>query len=315
MFSYILEKIGKTPLIRLKQNNLNNINLYGKLEFYNPTGSVKDRAALYIIQKLLDIGVIDKDSILIESTSGNFGIALAAYCKMFNLKFYSVVDPNIASINESIIKRLSTEMIKVTQPDNSGGYLLNRIKKVKELLDTIPKSYWVNQYGNKYIVEAYYNTIGDELCNDLENIDYIFIGVSSGGTITGISQRIKEKFPNSKVIAVDSVGSVIFGGPAKKRYIPGIGSSMKPDNLKHACIDDVVMVEESDAIKMCHRIMKENFIVAGGSSGAVLSAIESYFQGKTFYHKPNVVAIFADRGDRYANTIYDEKWCSNFLAN
>jgi cysteine synthase A len=309
--SNILNLVGNTPLIKIDSDRLSNIDLYAKLEYYNPTGSVKDRAAQYIIKKLIDLGEIEKDTTLIESSSGNFGIALSSYCKQFGLKFCCVIDPNINSINETIINKLSTKTIKVTEPDSKGGYLLKRIETVKELLSSIPNSYWINQYANPYNAEAYYNTLGVELCNQMDSIDYVFLGVSSGGTITGVSKRIKENYPNAKIIAVDVEGSVIFGGLPKKRYIPGIGSSMVPDILKQALIDEVIVVDEFSTIDMCHELLEKHMIFAGGSSGSVLTAINKYFLNKVFVNKPNVVAIFPDRGDRYANTIFNSDWCDS----
>ncbi|MFC2146669.1 pyridoxal-phosphate dependent enzyme [Acidobacteriota bacterium] len=224
-----LELVGNTPIVQLRIMELNNINLFAKLEFYNPTGSIKDRAANYLIKKLLENKEIDKDTTLLESSSGNFGIALSAYCKKNNLKFIPVVDPCVLTINEALINSFGAQVIKINVPDCNGGYLLNRIKKVKELINEIDNSYWVNQYANPYNAEAYYHTLGNEICYQMENIDYIFMGVSSGGTITGVSNRVKEKFPHAMVIAVDIFGSVIFGHPPHKRYIPGIGSSLVPE--------------------------------------------------------------------------------------
>lgn len=308
-----LERVGNTPMHQLQVPELKHINLAAKLEFFNPTGSVKDRAANYIIKKLLDRKEINKDTTLIESSSGNFGIALSAYCQKNGLKFIAVVDPCILSINEVLIKSFGAEVIKVNVPDCNGGYLLNRIKKVKELEKEIDNSYWVNQYGNPYNAEAYYHTLGNEICQQMENIDYIFLGISSGGTITGVSNMVKEKFPHAMVIAVDIVGSVIFGHPPHKRYIPGIGSSMVPEILKKAKIDDVVMINELSTIETCHELLKKHYIFAGGSSGSVIAAIKKYFSGKNFNRKMNVVTVFADRGERYADTIYNEEWCKNFL--
>jgi len=314
IYKNILEKIGKTPMVKIEDASLKHINLYAKLECYNPTGSVKDRAASYIIKKALKLKDINKNTTLIESSSGNFGISLSAYCKKLGLKFYCVVDPHICQINEYLIKTLSTKMIKVTEPDENGGYLLNRIKKVKELIKEIPNSYWVNQYGNPYNAEAY-RTLGKEICNELNRVDYVFLGVSSGGTITGVSQKIKDIFPKAKIVAVDIVGSVIFGGSPRKRYIPGIGSSMVPNILKDAKIDEVLTMDEVSTIKMCHELLKEHNLFVGGSSGSVFSAVKKYFFGKKFNKKPNVVLIFADMGDRYINTIYNEDWYNKFFQN
>lgn len=311
----ILDNVGNTPMVRLKMEEFDNINLCAKLEFYNPTGSVKDRAAYYIINKLLDLRAINKDTTMIESSSGNFGIALSAYCKKYGLKFICVVDPHINRINEMLIRASGAQVIKVKDPDENGGYLLNRIRKVKALQKEIENSYWVNQYGNPYNAEAYSETLAEEILDKMDHLDYIFLGISSGGTITGVSNKIKHKFPNARVVAVDIDGSVIFGHPAKKRFIPGIGSSMVPDILRSAKIDDVVMMDEVTTIRMCHELVKRYNIFAGGSSGSAYGAIKKYFAEKIPERKIEVVTVFPDRGERYGDTIYNEEWCTNFIEN
>lgn len=312
VYENVLNAIGKTPLIHVKDNEIDNANVYVKLEGLNPTGSVKDRAASYVLNKLLNTGEINSNTTIIESSSGNFGIALASYCKMLNLKFCCVIDPNILSINEKIIKNLASEVIKVTERDKTGGFLLSRLAEVENFITTRGNCYWVNQYSNPIVAEAYSSTIGEEICEEIE-IDYIFLGVSSGGTITGISRKVKERYPNAKVIAVDSVGSVIFRNQPQKRYIPGIGSSMRPEIIEQAFIDDVVFVEESEAANNCIDLLNKHFILAGGSSGSTFAAIKQYFKGKSFRKKPNVVSIFADRGDRYASTIYNDEWFNKYM--
>lgn len=313
IYKNIFNMIGNTPIINLAGEGLENINLYAKLEGFNPTGSVKDRAAQYIINRIEKEGLINKDTIIIESSSGNFGIALSAYCKSKGLKFYCVIDPLISDTNEMLIRKFSSKVIKVTERDKNGAYLLTRINKVNEIINKNLNSYWVNQYANEYNCEAYYNTLGIEMCKGVTDIDYVFVGVSSGGTITGVSRKIKEVYPNAKVIAVDIVGSVIFGGQPQKRYIPGIGSSKVPEILKLALIDEVMAVNEKDVVKECNNLLLEHKIFAGGSSGAVFAAVKEYFKDKSFRTKPNVVTLFADRGDRYANTVYKEEWCNKFI--
>lgn len=308
-----LQRLGNTPVVHLDDTE-SDIHFFAKMEFFNPTGSVKDRAANYIITKLLDEGRVNQDTVLIESSSGNFGVALASYAKLYGLKFYCVIDTNILPINEYIIRELSSACFKVTEPDENGGFLMNRIKKVNELCDQIPNSYWINQYANPLNAEAYYYSLGDELCTEIEQIDYLFAGVSSGGTITGLSQRIKIKNPNAKVIAVDIEGSIIFGGPPKKRYIPGIGSNMVPSILKESHIDEVVFVDELATIDHCHELLRRYSIFAGGSSGSVYAAIKKYFKEKSFPVKPKVVGLFPDRGDRYAGTIFNQQWIDKLKA-
>lgn len=313
MIDNVLERVGATPIVKLFYPDLSNINIYSKLEFSNPTGSVKDRAASYILDKLLNEKKINYDTEIIESSSGNFAISLSSYCKYKNLKFTCVIDPVINPINETIIKNLGANIIKVQERDKCGGYLQTRLKVINEILKEKDNIYWVNQYASPYNVEAYYKTLGEEICNEVENIDYVFLGVSSGGTITGVSKKVKERFPDAKVIAVDIIGSVIFGGEAKTRYIPGIGSSIVPHNISNAKIDDVVMVNEVETIEMCHDLLNRHCIMAGGSSGSVIAGIKKYFLKNCIKPNANVVTIFPDRGDRYADTIYNCDWCESFL--
>lgn len=304
-----LRLVGNTPLISLKLKGFEHIDLEVKLEGYNPTGSVKDRAAAYILNKIKANNTINADTTIIESTSGNFGVALSAFCKHNNLRFIAVVDPNITSMNEMLIGAYGAEIIKVTKADANGGYLLTRIEKIHELMNTIPNTYWVNQYENPLNARAYYDSLGKEICFQAAHIDYAFLGVSSGGTITGVSRKIKENFPDCKIIAVDVEGSVIFNKPASKRYIPGIGSSMVPKILKEALIDDVIITNEWETINECYTLLRDHNIFAGGSSGSVIAGIKSYFSRMNISHPVNVVTVFPDRGERYFDTIFDKNWC------
>ncbi len=299
----LLSISGQTPLVKLQLPELAHINLFAKLEYYNPTGSIKDRAASYILKTLLQNQEIKQDTTIIESSSGNFGIALAAACRFFNLKFCCVIDPNITKINELILKATCDRVIKVSKPDEYGGYLRTRIETVKDILKHEKNIYWINQYGNPYNRDAY-QRLGDEICDEITDIDYIFVAVSSGGTISGISKQIKSRSPNTKIIAVDSEGSVIFGEKPQKRKIPGIGSSIVPEILKDAKIDDVVIIDENSTISMCNYMLKNQSMFIGGSSGTVMSAVLKYFNGQAYFNKPNVVVIFPDKGDRYIDIIY-----------
>ncbi len=309
----ILEKVGDTPMVSIQLNEFDNIDLFVKLETYNPTGSVKDRAASYILKKLLQSRTIDQNTTIIESTSGNFGVALSAYCKYYNLRFIAVVDPHITPINEMLIRSNGGEIIKVNTPDKFGGYLLSRIEQIKQLKTSITNCYWINQYENPLNAKAYYQSLGKEICFQVEEIDYVFLGVSSGGTITGTSQKIKENFPGVKIVAVDVEGSVIFNKTSKKRFIPGIGSSMIPKILDNAAIDDVVITDEVSTINACYELLEKHNFFVGGSSGSVFAGVKKYFTNKTIHHPISVVTIFPDRGERYHNTIYNRNWCDKII--
>ncbi|WP_337966393.1 2,3-diaminopropionate biosynthesis protein SbnA [uncultured Flavobacterium sp.] len=310
MINNILEKVGNTPLIALKNNENAHLNVFAKLEFYNPTGSVKDRAASYIINRLLNQGVINSETTLIESSSGNFGISLSAYARQKGLKFICVIDNTTLPVNEMMIRLQGAEVIKITEPDERGGYLLNRIRTVKEIIQNTENIYWINQYENPLNAQAYYDSLGNEICLEIprQKLDYLFMGVSSGGTITGVSQKVKEKYPNAKIIAVDVDGSVIFGGKSRKRFIPGIGSSLRPKILDSAKIDDVVSVNENETVTSCIELLEKYNIYAGGSSGSVYAAVHKYFQLHAVDKPVNVMCVFADRGERYINTIYNAEW-------
>lgn len=312
MIDHILQKPGNTPVVRLQVEGLEHIRVLAKLEYMNPTGSVKDRAASYLIEKLQRLGEIDKGTTLIESTSGNFGIALSTYCRYHGLNFHCVIDPNISAENEMLIRMMGCSVSKVTERDATGGFLLTRIQKVAELKASIPNSYWVNQYQNPFNAEAYYHTLGNEMCDAAGTIDYVFLGVSSGGTITGVSRKVKERFPNATIVAVDIEGSVIFGGKPQKRYIPGIGSSMVPEILKSAHIDEVIMIDELTTVRNCHELYLKHSLFAGGSSGSVYAAIKQFFNNNKGIRSGNAIFILADRGERYMNTIYNRDWFQSF---
>ncbi|GAA4115584.1 2,3-diaminopropionate biosynthesis protein SbnA [Aquimarina addita] len=310
MVNNILNKVGNTPVVSLPVTNEPNLNVFAKLEFYNPTGSVKDRAARYIISRLLNENTINKDTTLVESSSGNFGVALSAYAKLYGLKFICVIDKTTLPVNEMLIRLQGAEVIRITEPDDHGGYLMNRIKKVKEIIESTENVYWINQYANPLNAQAYYNSLGIEICLEAprQKIDYLFMGISSGGTITGVSQRVRENYPKAKIVAVDVEGSIIFGGKAYKRFIPGIGSSMKPKILENAVIDDVVYVNEDETIDSCHELLEKHNLYAGGSSGSVYAGIKKYFKENKVDSQVNIMCVFADSGERYITTIYNDQW-------
>ncbi|MGE7890643.1 2,3-diaminopropionate biosynthesis protein SbnA [Bacillus cereus] len=299
--------ISNTPLMELNHNDLN---LYAKLELHNVTGSIKIRPAFYILKKAIQEGYVNSDSTIIESSSGNFALALATLCKYLNLKFIAVIDDNINDNTERLLNLLAFKVVKVTESDHTGGYLLNRLKKVQELRSTIINSFWTNQYGNENNFLSHYHGIGKEIADRFEELHYAFIGVGSGGTIAGTSRKLKEKFPDIKIIAVDSEGSVIFGTSPKKRHISGLGSSIKPDMLKYALIDEVIHVSEVNTTSGCKKLLEENFIFGGGSSGTVYFAINEYFREKNLKERPNVIFICPDGGWPYIPTVYNIDWIS-----
>lgn len=300
----ISDLIGNTPVKQLCNKS---INLYAKLEFLNMTNSIKARTAFYILRSAIKRGEVTQNTTLVESSSGNFAVAMATICRYMGLKFISVIDGNINKITEKLLNSIAYKVIKVIERDNTGGFLLNRLKTVQDMLRN-PNMYWTNQYNNNENFCAHYYGTGEELVKEFNHLDYAFIGVGTGGTIAGVSQKLKEKFRNIKIIAVDTKGSVIFGGDPQRRYIPGIGSSIRPKLVKKAIIDEVMIIPEIETVRGCHKLLNEYGIFAGGSSGTTFIAVNKYFEKKKLDYTPNIVFLCPDAGLPYIDTIYNSEW-------
>src|SRR3989442_308034 len=262
-----------TPHVPLAMKGMD---LFAKLEYVNPFGSIKDRSAYWILKRAAERREVCEETTVIESSSGNFAAALAAFTRLVGLKFIPVIDPKISSTYESFLRRMCPKVVKVQDLDDTGGYLKTRLEMVKHLCATVPNPYWPNQYGNLDAMEAHYELTAGEICADFDSLDYVFIGVSTAGTIAGVSRRLKEHYPNIRVIAVDTEGSAIFGGAPRKRHIPGIGSSIVPQLLAHAKIDDVVLIFERETVEACQELLTSHGLFVGGSSGTAFAAVKQY---------------------------------------
>ena len=306
-----LEQLGKTlrptPHVPLAMAHMK---LFAKLEYVNPVGSIKDRPAYWILKRAAERREICDETTVIESSSGNFASALAAFTRLIGLRFIPVIDPNISSTYESFLRRTCSTVVKVEDRDDTGGFLKTRLQMVKHLCDTTPNAYWTNQYGNPDAMEAHYELTGGEICADFGSLDFVFIGVSTGGTIAGLSRRLKERYPQVRIIAVDTQGSVIFGDTPRKRHIPGVGSSIVPPLLSHARIDDVVLIPEPETAAACRELLLTHGLFAGGSSGTVYAAVKRYAtrMGGGRPKRPTVLFVCADRGTPYLDTVFDPTW-------
>jgi len=300
--------LRETPVVALDEEG---IRLHAKLEYTNPFGSLKDRPAFWMLKSAVLSGEVTERTTLIESSSGNFANALSSYCQLLGLKFIPVIDPNIAGANEAYLRRICETVVKVEERDETGGYLKTRLNRVQELRSSLGDTYWPNQYGNPRVAEAHYRYTGEEICRAFKQLDYVFVGVSTGGTIAGVSQRLKERFPSVKVIAVDAQGSVIFGGPPKKRYIPGIGASMRADLVNRAIIDEVVSVPEVETVRACRELLFRHGLLVGGSSGSCYAAVKSLLpRMRSLSSPPNVLFLCADKGGAYLDTVFNDQWCA-----
>ncbi len=302
----IRRSMPETPVMRLEHEK---VDLYAKLEFTNPNGSSKDRSAFWMLKQAVERGDITARTTVVESSSGNLAISMASLCRSLEVPFVPVIDPNCNASTEAYLRSVCDRVEKVTVRDPSGGFLATRLDRVTELCAELESAYWPNQYANTDAVLGHYRLTGGELVRAFRRIDHVFVGTSTGGTIGGLSLRLKEAYQGIRVIGVDAEGSAIFGGPPGKRRIPGLGSSIVPELFNHALIDDVVIVPERDTVEGCRRLLRDHGIYAGGSSGTVYTAIERYFAG---YRgpRPTVAFLCADRGTAYAETVYDPAWAA-----
>ncbi|WP_010267867.1 2,3-diaminopropionate biosynthesis protein SbnA [Paenibacillus senegalensis] len=310
----IASTIGSTPLVELKQLFAGySFTVYGKLEWMNPAGSAKDRPAKYMLQEAIRRGEITQNTVVIESSSGNLGISLAQLCCYLELRFICVIDPRTTKQHRRIIESFGGELELVQLPDrDTGEYLPARIQRVQELLRRFPDSYWTNQYENPDNYKAHKETMMPEIAHQLGQPDYMICGVSSCGTIRGIREYIEEQRWDTQLLAVDAVGSVIFGGPKGSRKLPGLGAGIVPRQYKPDIADQVVYVTDMDCVKGCRDLMRHEAILAGASSGGVISAVQ-----KLAHRIPSgakCVVLLPDRGERYLNTIYDDQWVQQELG-
>jgi 2,3-diaminopropionate biosynthesis protein SbnA len=282
--------------------------LFAKAEYVNPFGSVKDRSAYWILLRAAERGDIDGDTTVVESSSGNFACALASLARLVGLRFLPVIDPNISGTCESFLRRLCPEVVRVETRDDTGGFLKTRLETVRRLCASLPNAYWTDQYGNPDAMDAHYRLTAAEVCAAFETLDYAFLGVSTAGTIAGMSRRLKERYPDVRIVAVDTKGSVIFGDAPRKRWIPGIGSSIVPPLLSRARIDDVVLVPEREASEACRELLLEHGLLAGGSSGSAFAAVRRYAPRMAGTREPTVLFLCADRGAPYLDTVFDPAW-------
>ncbi len=315
MYEGILSTIGGTPLVKLTRLfRSSGFNLYAKMEAFNPGGSIKDRVALSIIKNAIDIGLIKSGDTVIESSSGNMGIGLAQACAYYGLRFICVIDPKTTRLNVEILKAFGATVDLVSTPDpQTGEFLQARINRVKALLRNIDNSFWPDQYRNLDNPVAHHQTM-HEIARALDgNIDYLFCSTSTCGTMRGCAEYIRTNKLRTKVYAVDAVGSAIFGGKSAKRLIPGHGAAVRSELYQMGLADECIHVTDIQCIVGCRRLVQEEAILAGGSSGAVIMAVNTV--SHLIPKGANCVVILPDRGERYLDTIFSNEWAGKHFGN
>jgi N-(2-amino-2-carboxyethyl)-L-glutamate synthase len=312
----ILSAIGNTPLVKLTRIFPNlHFDLYAKLEALNPAGSMKDRPAFNIIKRAREAGLIKQETVIIESSSGNMGLGLAQACAYFGLRFICVVDPKITVQNLRLLRTYGVEVDMVLEADPvSHEYLQARLSRVKELRANIENSFWPDQYSNEWNPLAHHQTMHEIVVALGRPADYVFCATSTCGTMRGCAEYIREHDMDTRIIAVDAVGSTIFGnGEKMKRLIPGHGAAVRPALYQDGLVDRCVHVTDVDCVVGCRRLVRREAILAGGSSGALISAVER--EMAQIPAGATCVLILPDHGQRYLDTIYSDEWVADHLGD
>lgn len=303
IYNSITEAIGKTPLMRLhsieKSQNIQAA-LYGKLEAFNPAGSIKDRAAMWMIKDAEDKGILKPGGTIIEPTSGNTGIGLAAIAAARGYKAIFVLPETMSMERRKLLAAFGSEVVLTEGAKGMKG----SIEKAEELNREIPGSIIIGQFVNPANAQAHIDTTGPEIFEDLEGkVDAIVAGVGTGGTITGLGRFLKEKNPEIKVIAVEPKNSPLLSeGKFGPHNLQGIGANFVPEILDKDVIDEVISVLEDDAYNLARRMATEEGFLVGITSGAALWAAVEIGKRPEFEGK-NIVVILPDSGERYLSTV------------
>ncbi|RZV35411.1 MAG: 2,3-diaminopropionate biosynthesis protein SbnA [Chromatiales bacterium] len=315
--SGILGAIGGTPLVRLEQMFENaEFECFAKLEGLNPGGSAKDRPSVAIIERALQTGEIDANTLILEASSGNTGIGLAQTCGYHGLRFRCLVDPKVTQTNIDILRAYGAEIEMISEPDPETGELLPaKLNRINEILETVPNSFWVNQYDSRENSGAHYRSTVKEILRDLDGKipDYLFVATATCGTIRGcLDFMIDNNYP-TKVIAVDALGSQIFSDCKHDRLVPGLGSAICPSLTPKEGVYRCMHVTDTECVVGCRKLVRQEAILAGGSSGGVISAIQR--MSDELPRGATVVALLPDRGERYLDTIYSDEWVREHVGD
>lgn len=297
-----LDLVGQTPLVRLnnliKKEGLE-ADVLAKLEYFNPAGSVKDRIAKEMILDAMEKGLINKNTTLIEPTSGNTGIGLSAVATSLNLKIIITMPETMSVERRNLMKAYGAEL--VLTPGSEG--MKGAIAKAKELASQIENSFIPGQFENPANPQAHYKTTGPEIYSQTEGkVDIFVAGAGTGGTISGIGKYLKEQNPNVKVVAVEPASSpVLSTGKGGAHKIQGIGAGFVPDTLDTKIYDEIITVENEDAFASGKEVAKTEGILIGISSGAAIQAAKELAKRKENKGK-TIVVLLPDGGDRYLST-------------
>jgi N-(2-amino-2-carboxyethyl)-L-glutamate synthase len=280
--------------------------LFLKCEGFNFAGSIKMKAATGMVEAAEREGSLRPGSILVESSSGNLGVALSIIAASKGYRFVCVTDSRCNLSTRRLMEALGSQVHIISEPHPETGLLGARIDYVQSLCLSDDRYVWLNQYANPENWKAHYRLTAPAIARRFPMLDVLFIGAGTTGTLMGCARYFREWHRRVWVVAIDAVGSQAFGFPAARRMIPGLGTSVRPELLDETYIDEVVRVEEADTIRACHRLARRGFLF-GGSTGTVVSGAMSWMaqhSARDF----TAVAIAPDLGERYLDTVYQSNW-------
>ena len=280
--------------------------LFLKCEGFNFAGSIKLKTASEMVEAAEREGRLRTGSILVESSSGNLGVALSLLAASRGHDFVCVTDSRCNPATRHMMEALGSEVHVITEPDPVGGFLGARLDHVRALCASDERYVWLDQYANAHNWRAHYRRTAPAIARQFPQLDVLFVGAGTTGTLMGCARFFREWNRPVRVVAVDSVGSVTFGGPPGRRLIPGLGTSVRPPILDESLVDEIVTVEEPETVRMCHRLARRGFLF-GGSTGTVVSGAARWLEE---HESPALtsVAIAPDLGERYLDTIYQPGW-------
>ena len=286
--------------------------LFLKCEGFNFAGSIKLKAASEMVEIAERDAVLTPGSVLVESSSGNLGVALSMIAASKGYRFLCVTDSRCNLSTRRLMEALGSQVHIITEPDADGGFLGARINYVRALSATDDRYVWLNQYTHPGNWTAHHRKTAPAIARHFPRLDVLFVGAGTTGTLMGCARYFREWHRPVRIVAVDSVGSVTFGGAPGRRMIPGLGTSVRPPLLDEAYVDEVVRVEEADTIRACHRLARSGFLF-GGSTGTVVSGAMGWLAQHDGLEL-TAAAIAPDLGERYLDTVYQTNWVQDLYG-
>jgi len=304
----VLDAVGATPVVRLDRlAGHSPAELYAKWEGLNPGGSVKDRPARFIVSQARRLGLLGPGGVIIESTSGNFGVSLAMIGAVAGYRVIIVVDPKVPPAHRRVMEAYGAEVVEVSEPDESGGYFKPRLEVANRLASEIDGAFRPDQHFSLMNAAAHFQETGPELRAQMDGtIDYLVIAISTAGQLRGLAEYFGSFACGTKIVGVDAIGSGALGGPLHAYHQSGIGLAWPPSNLDVSLLERAYKVADDDAFSTARLLAQTEGLLAGPSSGAV--AFVGMHLAECAEPGTRIVCVLSDTGQRYLETLYDDDW-------